>query len=181
MRNKSPLSGKQLIALKDRIAANFSSSHWQELAALTDSDRIVNGHDRLLRSLSWGDSDYDGHVLEVLKRILNADAENLATILEYVDRKFPAKASVGSPDPTITSAVVERAIADAEQLILSSGATSGVDRMHTALHGYLRAVCADAGIEFMKDASMNKLLRSLREEHPALSKPGPRSQDVSGR
>jgi hypothetical protein len=178
MSNLSPLSGQQLIALKDRISAGFNSSHWQELATITDSDNIVNGHSRLLRSLSWYDSDYDGNVLEVIKKIIASDSANLTIVLDYVNRKFPLKGGVEAPDPTITSAVVERAIADAEQLLMSSGATSGVDRMHTAMHGYLRAVCSVAGIEFVKDASKNSLLRVLREEHPALANSGPRSQDI---
>ncbi len=51
---------------------------------------------------------------------------------------------VAAPSPAITSNVVDRAISDAETLIRTTGATSGVDRIHTALHGYLRAVCDDA-------------------------------------
>ena len=42
---------------------------------------------------------------------------------------------VSSPSPQISSDVVNRAIADAEALLQSSGATSGVHRVHTALHG----------------------------------------------
>jgi hypothetical protein len=118
MSNLSPLSGQQLIALKDRISAGFNSSHRQELATITDSDNIVNGHSRLLRSLSWCDSDYDGNVLEVIKKIIASDSANLTIVLDYVNRKFPLKGGVEAPDPTITSAVVERAIADAEQLLM---------------------------------------------------------------
>lgn len=53
---------------------------------------------------------------------------------------------VASPSPQITSEILERALADAEQLIHSQGASSGVDRVHTAFHAYLRAVCSSSGI-----------------------------------
>jgi hypothetical protein len=48
---------------------------------------------------------------------------------------------VSNPTPAFTTDVVERALVDAEQLLSSSGPISAVDRVHTALHGYLREVC----------------------------------------
>jgi hypothetical protein len=86
--------------------------------------------------------------------------------------------ALGSPDLQITSAVVDRAIADAESLIESNGATSGVDRVHTMLHGYLKAVCDSEEIEYHDDATMGALLKLLRAEHPAFADIGPRAQDV---
>jgi hypothetical protein len=44
---------------------------------------------------------------------------------------------------TITN---ETAIQDTKILIEKNGATSGVDRIHTVLHGYLKEVCKKAGI-----------------------------------
>jgi hypothetical protein len=83
-----------------------------------------------------------------------------------------------SPDPKINSAVVERAIGNVEALIQTSGAVSRVDRIHTALHGYLRAVCDVENIVYGKDDSMTKLLKLLRQHHPALRNLGARSQDI---
>jgi Abortive infection C-terminus len=86
---------------------------------------------------------------------------------------------VGSPKLVITSEVVERAISDAEMLITSEGATSGVDRLHTVLHGYLKAVCDQSGIPYEADATMNRLFRPIREQHPAFVDLGPRAQDIT--
>jgi hypothetical protein len=44
---------------------------------------------------------------------------------------------VANPSPAFTTDVVERALVDAEQLLSGSGPISAVDRVHTALHGYL--------------------------------------------
>jgi hypothetical protein len=86
---------------------------------------------------------------------------------------------VKSPEIEFTTEVVRRAIDDAEKLIRSSGATSGVDRIHTALHGYLKDICKKSGIECGDDPTMTSLFKALRREHPALVVSGPRADDVS--
>lgn len=93
-------------------------------------------------------------------------------------RQLEGAAPVASPTLRITSAVVSRAIADAEALITSSGATSCVDRVHTTLHGYLLAVCAEAEITCARDTPVAGLYKLLRAQHPALVTIGPRSQEI---
>jgi len=87
----------------------------------------------------------------------------------------------GVPVPSlrITSEVVERALADAERLISSSGATSGVDRVHTALHGYLLQVCVDQTIPAPNDASITQLFKLIRAKHQKMNDLGPRSDDIA--
>lgn len=93
-------------------------------------------------------------------------------------RKLKGYAPITSPNLAITSDVVERAINDANTLMEKSGATSGVDRIHTALHGYLKAVCEKQNISFPKRASLTVLLKTLRNEHPAFQKDVPRKKDI---
>ena len=73
----------------------------------------------------------------------------------------------------VTSESVKQAIDDVESLIRSSRAESAVDRIHTALHGYLRDVCRAEGLITEKDGSMtiNALWRRLCEQHPAFKHP----------
>jgi Abortive infection C-terminus len=85
---------------------------------------------------------------------------------------------VGSVNPAITSAVVERAIGDAERLLETEGATSAVDRLHTVLHGYLRAVCDDAGIPYGRTMLMSGLFGLIRNQHPAFADLGPRRDEI---
>lgn len=86
--------------------------------------------------------------------------------------------AVASPSTRITSAIVERAINDAETLLRTSGATSGVDRIHTAIHGYLKLACDEAGITYEPDASLTKLFKALRLKHPSLVSPDAHSEDI---
>lgn len=74
--------------------------------------------------------------------------------------------AVNTPTLEITSAVVERALLDFETLIKSNGAVSGIDRVHTALHGYLIAVCKDANIPAKDNADITALLNLVRQQHP---------------
>jgi hypothetical protein len=99
-------------------------------------------------------------------------------ILGWISR-LRGTAPVPAPRLATTSAVVERALRDAEELLARNGATSCVDRVHTALHGYLREVCAAAGLEAPADAGLPLLLKTLRERHPSFTAPSPRFEDIT--
>lgn len=85
---------------------------------------------------------------------------------------------VVTPSLEISSDSVQRALADAEHLIQNRGAASGVDRVHTAFHGYLKAVATKAGIPFQEDSSVTDLFKLLRANHPALVFREPRAADI---
>lgn len=147
--------------------------------------------------------DYEGTTRERFTKILKSSPPLIqAKILEGILQRYPVGSSelrtqerhdeirswilrlrgsgpIDLPVTHITSEVVLRALADAEQLIQTRGATSGVDRMHTALHGYLRAVCMQSGLETDKDASITELFKVLRGNHPAFQDLGPRSEDIT--
>lgn len=96
-----------------------------------------------------------------------------------VAERLEAQAGVEGHNPSITSAVVERAIADVQCLIETTGATSGVDRVHTMLHGYMRAVCNSMSIQFTKEATIGELFNLIREQHAAFARTVPRASDVA--
>ncbi len=87
--------------------------------------------------------------------------------------------SIEAGDLVFTSEVVERAIRDAELLLSQNGAASGVDRVHTALHGYLKEVCRSAGLDFGRDASLTDLFKVLRSGHPAFQVSGSRDNEIT--
>lgn len=85
---------------------------------------------------------------------------------------------VAVPSLEISSDSVQSALADAEHLIHARGAASGVDRVHTAFHGYLKAAANKASISFPEDSSVTDLFKLLRTKHPALSFREPRATDI---
>src|SRR5262249_18023589 len=76
--------------------------------------------------------------------------------------------SVQIPALKITSETVDRALSDAETLIRANGAASGLDRVHTAFHGYLQTVCEEANLTFTPDSSITFLFQLIRKDHPKL-------------
>jgi hypothetical protein len=146
--------------------------------------------------------EYQGTTRERFIKILGQSNPRVqAIILREVLKKYPPSSSplrtkerydeiqrmiarlegaspVSSPAPQITSAVVERAICDAETLLRNSGATSGVDRIHTALRGFLKTVCDSAGISYSSDPSLTELYKLLRQNHPALKDLGTHHQHI---
>lgn len=81
-------TGKELIAIKNQIANQFSKSDWLDLGYTIDCYDIIDNHNRLLRSLSWGDDDYEGNILEVLTSILKRNPENLEKIKSYIAERI---------------------------------------------------------------------------------------------
>jgi hypothetical protein len=120
----------------------------------------------------------------VLERV-EPNPDRLATRTEELHKELIAVAErlegacpVRSKKPIITSEVVERAIDDAEQLLEKKGATSAVDRLHTVLHGYLRAVCDEEKISYSKNLMMSGLFSLIRNQHPAFADLGPRKEEI---
>lgn len=84
----SPEERVSLIPLKNKIVKSFGQENWHELGLITDCTDIIGGHGRLLRSLSFGDPDYSGCVLDVLIEMINKDEQNLRHIEKYVSVGF---------------------------------------------------------------------------------------------
>lgn len=80
----TPAVNKRLLLLKREICQRFTETNWHELGLLTQSVDVIRGHRRLLRSLSFGDDDYESCVIEVLETILVKDIKNLDIIENYV-------------------------------------------------------------------------------------------------
>lgn len=93
-------------------------------------------------------------------------------------RRCVESVAVSAPSPAISSAVVSHALKDAEALLEARDPLSAVDRIHTALHGYLKAACARAGIEVPADTTTSGVFRLLKQRHPALANLGPQHDSL---
>ncbi len=101
--------------------------------------------------------------------------DELLAIIGRLECSLP----IANPSPRITSQVVQRAISDAETLLKTTGASSAVDRVHTALHGYLMAVCDTEAITYQDDASLTVVFKALRTAHPLFQPHGARAGDIT--
>lgn len=178
--------GRLVLALQEAACFCFDESDWKTLAYETGSGNYIINHPRLLRSLSWSDPDYKGHVLDVISFLLRRNERNLSLILgkqcirEWLKKNQPDVYEqyvddpmfISAPSPALKSKkeVFEKALFDAETLAVNSGPENSIDRIHTAIHAYLKGLCNDAHLQTPEDAGITKLLKIIRDEHPAFSK-----------
>ena len=66
-----------VIAIKRCIVATFDQPKWNEFGYFADCYEIINSHPRLLRSLGWGDLDYEDCVLDIIPKIIGESADSL--------------------------------------------------------------------------------------------------------
>jgi hypothetical protein len=107
-----------------------------------------------------------------------ADKQQIYHEIKAMIARVERETSLQPPTLTVTNETVQRAIADATVLLEKNGPASAVDRVHTAFHGYLRAVCKQANIQVADDADVNALFKKLRDEHPGLQVDHTRKEDI---
>lgn len=80
--------GKEILEIKNLIANQFTQSDWLDLAFYLGCNDIIENHPRLLRSLSFGDDDYEGNILSVINDMIKKDPENLKELKLYISEKY---------------------------------------------------------------------------------------------
>ena len=71
-----------------------------------------------------------------------------------------------------------RAIEDAKVLLKTNGPISAVDRVHTAMHGYLKLLCDLVPISYGTDPTIEELFGKIRDYHPDFRDLGKRSANI---
>jgi hypothetical protein len=69
----APLHNRFTVALADALSATLNESDWRRFAALHGLTKEIEEHPRFLRSLSWGDPDYAGHVLSLVQELFDRE------------------------------------------------------------------------------------------------------------
>lgn len=92
--------GKRIIQIREKIVSNFTRENWEEIGLLTGFSDLIKGHDRLLRSLNWGDEDYSGNVLNILSDIASQNEKTLDVFESYLDEKFEEETHYISAKPS---------------------------------------------------------------------------------
>jgi len=92
--------GRRILALRERVVADFNTGDWEEIGLLTGYSDLISEHPRLLRSLSWGDEDYAGNALTIIKRIAELDENAFAIFEKHVAEKYPEESQFISAKPS---------------------------------------------------------------------------------
>lgn len=76
---------KKVAVITKYIIESFTDSDWYSLGQVTGKLKIITGHSRLFRSLSFGDDDYPYCVAEVLDAIFSEDSKLIPEVVDYFD------------------------------------------------------------------------------------------------
>jgi AbiJ N-terminal domain 5 len=91
---------KRLLSLRERVAAHFDGGDWEAIGLLTNCQKIISDHSRLLRSLHFGDDDYQSCVLDVLQQMSGRQPSALGIIESYLDEHYPGEGTYISAKPS---------------------------------------------------------------------------------
>ncbi|RZZ86983.1 abortive infection family protein [Pseudoxanthomonas winnipegensis] len=181
----------QYIGVEGGYLGDFSyRTHREFYSAFCDLDLDLDSfggnttRERFLAVLSGVEGHQQAAILRGIAKKYPQGGEHFRTPQAYQKLLELAKRcadglSVQDSSPAITSDVLKRALADANTLIQSSGPTHAVDRIHTALHAYLKAVCHAQGIDAPSGATITNLFKLLRNEHPGLRDLGSQSDTMN--
>ncbi|WP_025998405.1 abortive infection family protein [Xanthomonas phaseoli] len=181
----------QYIGVEGGYLGDFSyRTHREFYSAFCDLDLDLDAfggnttRERFLAVLSGVEGHQQAAILRGIAKKYPQGGEHFRTPQAYQKLLELAKRcadglSVQDSSPAITSDVLKRALADANTLIQSAGPTHAVDRIHTALHAYLKAVCHAQGIDAPAGATITNLFKLLRNEHPGLRDLGSQSETMT--
>jgi len=89
--------------MKEYIAQNFGESDWKEFGVVTGTYERIRKHPRLLRSLGWGDSDYQGCIIDILE---DMNEETLLKAQSFLTKKEDfVLTNISSPNSKISPKV----------------------------------------------------------------------------
>jgi hypothetical protein len=142
-----------------------ATNHWQdEFSVLSWSAALAQYEE----SAKWAaDKTHEQDFAAIASVVQEVTKSYIRFIVVDLDTSVNPSA-VQTPTLQTKSDFVERALQDAESLIATSGATSGVDRVHTALHAYLKMLCDNAGIAYHDKPNISVFYKALKAQHPKL-------------
>jgi AbiJ N-terminal domain 5/CHC2 zinc finger len=136
-----------IIELKDFVVEVFSSENFLEIGILTGWKDVIQNHPRLLRSLSWGDPDYAGCVLDVLSRMENANDGSIDRVKAYLGSKFTKKADEATQSLQFGSTEAILGYKYQQPRNNFVGVMMPFSNGFTAVYNSIRNACADAQLE----------------------------------
>jgi hypothetical protein len=147
---------QKVLDLREKIVAHFTRSDWEEVGFLTGFGELITRHPRLLRSLSFGDEDYNGNVLVVLAQIAEKDPRLLTEIETYLRKKYPG----GDDDHFVSAKPSERKLTFAPHVFqLPADLTVETDLVSVMMpfgpafaptHDAIKSACKDASLRCVR-------------------------------
>lgn len=172
------LNNKDKINLSKVLMNSLNSGDWKELFAITACDYCPQNSSQFYKDVHWNNDGLKQGCINAVEFILDADPVNIKEIWELEGVQGALKRNkpelynviesivggvvlVASPEVNNTNESVFKALEDAEVLLTIQGASSAYDRMHTALHGFLRQICDNNNISFVNSDAITALIPKI--------------------
>ena len=126
------------VELAEAVAGAMNESEWKKFAVRFGLEDEILEHPRFLRSLHWGDADYEGRVLDLLDHLCSANVPAILHLVEIpeVQRKLDDEflaAWNGEADPLVSALSHSLGEVDATNSIVDLGNYTA--RVEAALPG----------------------------------------------
>lgn len=154
--------------------------------SINPDDYIGTTRERFIEIISSQNPSNQTKIIRGVLQRFPVDAENkpgtrtqelYADLLKMIENLESEKVIVKISLQDSYNSVIQ-ALEDVEILLEKSNASSGIDRLFTALHGYLEFILDEASISYNADSSISYLYKTVRENHPAFQYSGTRKEDI---
>lgn len=81
----TPIERKKIAVITKYAIESFTEGDWFSLGQITGHLGLISEHPRLLRSMSFGDDDYDYCAAEILDKIFNNDSSLIQDVVDHFD------------------------------------------------------------------------------------------------
>lgn len=145
--------GHRILDLRERIVARFDAGDWEEIGFLTGHSDLINNHPRLLRSLNWGDEDYAGNVLTVLRQMIAQDATVLNAFDSFLNRKYPGESHYISAKPSAKKITFAPHVFEVSDINVEQDLVAVMMPFRAELNGVydtIKSACEDAGLRCLR-------------------------------
>ena len=173
------LDSKTRITLAKSLMT-LNTGDWEELFTITECEGCPLNNSRFYQDVHWQNEGLKRGCIQAIEYILEENPENIIHIWEMEGVQSSIRKSdpdtysfieailnneegksVAKPVPINTNNSIYHALEDAEVLIAKRGAASSYDRMHTALHSFLRQACENYSITYAQGDSITALLPKI--------------------
>ncbi|MBM6550310.1 abortive infection family protein [Marinomonas ostreistagni] len=170
----------EIIAIAKVLMDSLETGDWSELMMITDCDDYYEQNTQFQRDIHWRNPSLKQGCIDAVKHILNSDINNIKKIISFEKTSSLLKKNYNTEyntimskistisgkvvlsQPTkITSETIYQALDDAQLLINNNKPENAYDRMHTALHGFLKKTCENEKIQFSSSDGMTALLPKI--------------------
>lgn len=184
------LDNKQRLIIA-KAAMVLSTGDWTELFRLTECEYYPEEYSHFMNDVHYHNDGLKQSCIHAIDTILDLEPENIRHIWEmsylstkvrrleptlydliesYIDGEL--QKNVSSPELANQNENIYNALADAELLIKNRGPEFAYDRMHNAVHSFMRQVCDNNSISYADTDGITKLLKMINSHLKAIPADG---------